>query len=413
MKFFIFIFLFLPALNLYSLTLNQAINLAIKYNPQLNQSEIQVKIQKKRTTQVKATQFGEIDALSMFNKYDADRTLQPLDRHHLSDTIFSIGAQYEVPIFTGFEITENIKISKLSEKLFNISKNLTKNQIIFNVKSIFFEILSLQKQLQAMYDYKASLLRLLKDVNLMVQTGKKPEVDLYKIQYDVKSVDAVIEKLKSGINTLKVALKEVIGKPDLKIANIQDINLTKNFKPQNIGIENLASIKKVETKKKIAEENIKKSKSAYFPYVYLKANSFENYGDGDDINIWNISLNLKFDIFDFGKRKANVQEAELEKQKVEFEKTQIKLKKQKEITDAINRIKTEEANIVAYKNQVKFAKESERIEKLKYTQGVSQIYDYLYAKSRRYLAESRYFSALYKREQAIAYYDYVIEKYAK
>ncbi len=413
MKFFIFIFLFLPALNLYSLTLNQAINLAIKYNPQLNQSEIQVKIQKKRTTQVKATQFGEIDALSMFNKYDADRTLQPLDRHHLSDTIFSIGAQYEVPIFTGFEITENIKISKLSEKLFNISKNLTKNQIIFNVKSIFFEILSLQKQLQAMYDYKASLLRLLKDVNLMVQTGKKPEVDLYKIQYDVKSVDAVIEKLKSGINTLKVALKEVIGKPDLNIAKIEDVNLTKNFKPQNIEIENLASIKQVETKKKIAEENIKKSKSAYFPHLYLNANSFENYGDGDDINIWNISLNLKFDIFDFGKRKANVQEAELEKQKVEFEKTQIKLKKQKEITDAINRIKTEEANIVAYKNQVKFAKESERIEKLKYTQGVSQIYDYLYAKSRRYLAENRYYSALYKKEQAIAYYDYVIEKYAK
>ena len=413
MKIFIFIFLFFPVLNLYSLSLNQAINLALKYNPQLNQSEIQVNIQKKRTSQIKATQFGEVDALSMYNKYDADRTLQPLDMHHLSDSIFSVGAQYEVPIFTGFEITENIKISKLSEKLYNISKNLTKNQIIFNVKSIYFEILSLKKQLQAMYDYKTSLLRLLKDVNLMVKTGKKPEVDLYKIQYDVKSVDAVIEKLKNGISTLKIALKEVIGKPDLKITKIDDVKLTKNFNPQNIGIENLASIKQVETKKKIAEENIKKSKSAYFPYVYLKANTFENYGDGDDVNIWNISLNLKFDIFDFGKRKAKVQEAELEKRKVEFEKLQIKLKKQKEIIDAINKIKTEEANIIAYKNQVKYAKESERIERLKYIEGVSQIYDYLYAKSRRYLAESRYYSALYKKEQAIAYYDYVIEKYAK
>ena len=409
MRFFIIFFLLFPV-SVYSLTLKEAVNLAVKNNPVINQQRINIEIQKEKTLQAKRTRFGEFSGLAMFNKYDSNRNMQPLDRRHLAEDILSTGIEYQVPVFTGFELTENIKISKLSEKLNVLSKGLAKNQIIFNVKSVYYKILSLKKQMSAMESYKNSLNQLLENVSLMVKTGKKPEVDLYKIQYDVKSVDAVIENLKNSINTLKFALKELIGKKEVNTDKIEDIVLTKNFKPIKPELENLASVKSVNTKKSISEENIKKSKSEYYPKIFLNSNTFENYGNGDDVNTWQISLNLKMNIFDFGKRESKVREAKLEKNKVAFEKIRTILKKEKEITDAINKVKTEESNIEAFKNQVKFAKESERIEKMKYENGVSQIYDYLYAKSRRYLAESKFFDAVYNRELAIAYYDYVTEK---
>ncbi len=413
MKILLVILICMISLNLNALSLGEAIKLALKYNPVINKTAINIDIQKRKTKQIQATQFGKIDFLAMYNRYDANRVMQPLDMRHLSEDIISTGFQYEVPIFTGFELTENIKISKLLEKVNNLTTKLTKNQIIFNIKSVYLKILSLNKQVNAMYSYKKSLLQLYSNVKLMVDTGKKPEVDLYKIQYDVKSVDAIIERLTNGINTLKYALKELIGKKDLKITKIEDVNITTEFRPEKINFEEITSIKKINIKKEVANAKIKKEKSIYFPQLYLKANSFENFGHGDDVNIWQISLNLKYDIFDFGKRKNRIEEAELERKKIDFEKLEIQLKKEKDIKDAINKIKTEEANIESFKNQIKFAKESERIEKLKYQQGVSQIYDYLYAKSRRYIAESRFYNALYSREQAIAYYEYVIEKYAK
>jgi outer membrane protein TolC len=408
----IFFFFVLTGLN--AITLEQAIKTAIKHNPSINKSSIDIDIRKKLTKQAEAVRFGQFDALASYDKYDSERTMQPFNIKYLSENIFSVGAQYNLPIFTGFELTENIKISKLNEKITYFSNKLNKNQIIFNIKSVYYKILSLKKQLKTMYNYKDSLKELLKNVDLMVATGKKPEVDLYKIEYDVKNADAAIAQLQNNINTLKYALKEIMGKKDFKIGNIEDINLTKNFSPEKIGSKNLTSIKRVNAKSSIASSNIKKAKSEYFPKLYLNANIFENYDDnGNDINIWQVTLNMKFDIFDFGKRKNSVEEKKLEKLKIDFEKLEIELKKDKDTADAINKVKTEEANIEAFKNQIKFAKESERIEKMKYEEGVSRIYDYLYAKARRYIAESKYYDALYNRENAIAYYYYVTEKFAK
>ena len=412
MRFFFIILLnilFISILN--ALTLPQAINLALKHNQELNKKYIDIKIQKENIKTYKAMRFGQIDILTNYNRYDSKRVLEPLSRYRAED-ILSYGVQYQIPIFTGFEITENIKISKLNQKLSSITEKLTKNQVIFNVKSIYFTILSLKKQLSAMKDYRTSLNRLYKDVSLKVRVGKKPEVDLYKIEYDLKSTDAAITNLQKNIDTLKYALKEIIGKKDLIIDKIEDIQLTKNFKLIDVNIENIPSVIHTKIQRSIALEKIKKAKSEYFPKIYLNSKTFENYGNGNDVNIWNVSLNLKFNLFDFGKRKSEVKKALLEERKAELANEEVKLKKEKEIKDALNKIKISEADIEAYKNQIKYAKEEERIEKLKYEKGVSQIYDYLYAKSRRYIAESKYYDSLYKREQAIAYYEYVIEKYA-
>jgi len=57
-----------------------------------------------------------------------------------------------------------------------------------------------------------------------------------------------------------------------------------------------------------------------------------------------------------------------------------------------------------------YATEVEKVEKLKYEEGVSNLYDYLYAQSQKYIAESKYYEALYDKQRAIYYLDYVLEK---
>ncbi len=399
--------------HLNALTLNEAINLALKFNPSLNQNIIGKKIQEKKTAQFIASQFGEFNYINSITKYDSPRVLQPITFKYRARDILYTGIEYKVPLFTGFELTENIKISKLNENLQNFSIKLTKNQLIFNIKSIYFKILSLKHQLEAMKEYKKSLKLLYQNVSLMVKTGKKPEVDLLKVDYDLKNVEALIEQIENNINTLKSALKEIIGKEDLKIDKIQEVKLHKNFIPALPDMNKITSIKLENLKTEIAKENVKKAKSLLYPQITLNSNVFEIYGNGNDVNTYEVTLNLKFNIFDFGKRRKIIEEAKLQKEKTALEKLKIRLKKEKEINEAINKIKTEKAKIISYKKQINFAKEEERIEKLKYEHGTSQIYDYLYAKSRRFIAESKYYNALYNHELAIAYYEYIIEKWAK
>jgi len=50
------------------------------------------------------------------------------------------------------------------------------------------------------------------------------------------------------------------------------------------------------------------------------------------------------------------------------------------------------------------------VEKAKYEEGVSDLYDYLYAKAERFYAEAEYYDAIYSREIAITYLKYLLEE---
>ncbi len=398
-----------------AITLDEVIQTALTNNPVLKQKELDVKIQEKRVKQSRADRFGEIDIFGAFNRYEDKRILYPISPPIKPPSIVGaenqtiLGVSYTVPLFTGFRLENRIKINQLGKVLKEIQYRLTKNQIIYNIKSVYIKILSLQKQKEAFLEYKKSLKKLYENVEEEVKVGKKAEVDLLKVEYDLKNVEATIEKIKNSIKSLKQALKTLSGREDLDLSNLKEIKFSKV--PELKSIKSLDRFKQTQILSSIYRKKINIAKGLYYPQLFLKVSAQRNMGNDEYKDLWQISFNVKYDLFDFGKRKNQYLETVLEEKKSLLKQKDVKLKIKQYITEALNQIKTAEAQIKASKKQLELSKTVEDIEKTKYEEGISDIYHYLLAKSKKYLAESSYYKALYDKELAVSYLKYILEEY--
>jgi len=133
--------------------------------------------------------------------------------------------------------------------------------VFFNIKTIYLKILSLEKQLNSAKAYKNSLKKLKKDIQEAVKLGKKPEVDLLKVQYKLEKIDLARE---------------------------------------------------------ITYQKMLTVKGDYLPEIYFKASAQRNMGNGQYKDLWQIGFIIKYKIFDFGVRKNRYIQTklELEKQRV-------------------------------------------------------------------------------------------------
>ncbi len=400
-------------------SLHELITIAKNNNLLIKEKSIQLQIQFHHIKQKRASKFGEISMYGMYNKYEDPRILYPisppLDPKKLvgAENQFIVGISYSVPIFTGFKITKSIKISELGKTLKKSQLNLTKNQIIYNLKVLYIKVLSLQKQLYAFKEYKKSLDVLYQNVKNKVKEGKKAEVDLLKVDYERKNVEATVDKIKNSINTLKSAIKTIVGKRDIDLSKLEDIK-PETYPPKDLALSKinfLDKIKQAKINKEIAKKQLDIAKGEYFPYVFFKASTQRNIGNSEYKDLWQISVNIKYNLFDFGKRKHNYIEKALREKIADIKEKQIKLELLKDIDKAYNDIETAVSKIKATEKQVQLARTVEDIEKTKYEEGVSDIYDYLHAKAQRYLAESSYYQALYNKEIAISYLKYLLEEY--
>ncbi len=336
-----------------AVTLDEVIKTAKENNPVLLEKKLDIKIQKQIEKQKKANRFGEIDIFGAYNRYEDPRILYPISPPINPKTIigaenqFIAGISYSVPIFTGFQITRSIEIAHLGKKIKEIQYKLTKNQIIYNIKTIYLKILSLQKQKEAFKAYRTSLEELYKNVEEGVKVGKKAEVDLLKVEYELKNTEAIIDKINNSIKALKEALKTLAGK-EIDLSKIEDIKPTKNWNVPP-SIENLLLVKQVKTSEEISKKKLQIAKGDYLPKIFLKASAQRNMGNSEYKDLWQISLNIKYDLFDFGKRKSRYIQRALEVRKAKLQEKAVKLKIKRELEDAISQIKTAESKIKATK----------------------------------------------------------------
>ena len=80
------------------------------------------------------------------------------------------------------------------------------------------------------------------------------------------------------------------------------------------------------------------------------------------------------------------------------------------VIEAFEKMKQEYANYQSNGKQHNLAKESEKIENVRYQNGVSTINDLLYAKSQTHLASAKLIESKYNYQKGKFYMDYLLEK---
>jgi len=419
---------FLPRAG-YGLTLEEAVTRALDNNPELQKQLMNQDLKGEGLGKTKSDTFGRIEFLASFNHYNLPRTLAPLTPASIStdpasvpttEDLFTTGIMYELPLFTGFAQQRSVEIAELEKKMARVTYKIGREQLIYNVKTIYVNILSQKAQQKAQLQYSKALMNLYKDISLEVKLGRKARVEKLKAASDLENARVKTRQISGNIKILKAGLAALLGEDT--VDSLEDFSMPVTPVDENSRTGRVRELKKyhatvLDLEKKDAL--IEKTTAPYYPQVLLNSFYGQNFGPNDDSNVhegdwenqevWQATINVKWTIFDFGGRKTDRRMAIIQKQQSQREQLKTELELKRSLAEAFTRIEMAIDAFQSAETELTLTRETEIIEQTRFDKGAADVNDLLYAKARNQLALSRSIAARYNYITNRFYLDYLLE----
>ena len=419
---------------LFAISLQELVRIGLKESTVIkkSQTEIDYAIEKKNESQ--ADRLGSIDLVANYTHFNLPRTLAPLTPIAMKDPaaasnvattqdLFGTGVAYSVPLFTGFAQTRQIEMDSIATQLAQSKSSLTKEQLVYNISSLYLSVLALKEMYHAQEKYVEALRKLEQQISDEVRFGKKAQIDLLKSQSDLQGNLSYLEVVKANIAITKASLASLVGIDSVGTLEKVKVSVKKPYYSTNRLLADASGLNRViiaDLNLNKAGKGIEKSQSGKLPQVSLSSYYGYNYGPNDDTNprsgvwenqnTWQVGLNAKWTLFDFGKNDAATQKAKISRMQAELEKQQTMLDLRKSFIEAEEKIKQEYANYQGNLKQLTLVRKSEKIENVRYLNNAATLNDLLYAKSQTHLAAAKLIESKYNYKKGKFYMDYLLER---
>jgi outer membrane protein TolC len=409
---------------LFGMSLPKLIEFGLQNNTAIKKSNLQLDMMNAKRDESIANQFGEVSVVGSYTHYNLPRTLAPLTPSALasstdiatSQDIFSTGLNYSVPLFLGGSLKKQIDIDKINHNISKSRQKLSREELVYNISSLYLSALSIKDIISSQRLYIDSLKRLDRVISKGVAVGKKARIELLKSQNIIEEAKGQLAISKSSLEMIKSNISTIthiddIGeiKPLKHKVELQNISISfKNFDDlERFKIENMEIAKSQKMVSKVkSQDNLQLSLDSYFGYNY----DIEDMDKMDKEKLWQVGVNAKWKLFDFGKSSARVQQAKIAKLQAVVAKDE----KNEMFRNLLTKAKYEiDRSLVEYKtnlSQLKFLKENQKIEQARYEAKVSTLNDLLLAKAQTQLSKSKVIESKYRYQNGIYYFDYLLER---
>ncbi len=287
---------------------------------------------------------------------------------------------YQIPLFTGYKLTQYKKIMKDMQRLSKLDTKKVINEEIYQTKKTFYDITLVENYIKHLKVLMSNIDKLENIIKAFKAEGYAKNTDIFEVQAKKASVSSYLNQAKLNRDLAYQYLEFLIGVKVDSINHVDELAPLPKSKPQEL-VKRAIDLKRAELGLKMTKENIKLKKSAYYPMV----GAFGEYSSADDKpfndffkhDSYTIGAQLKWNIFDGGKKGAEYQQAVIEKlqmsQKVILAKRGLALK----IRQIITEVKSKDFDIEAKNEEFKFTKKVYEQFEGKYKEGLEKISDVL------------------------------------
>jgi len=406
------------------MTLDQLTHLALKQNPGLQAVRMEKDISDQTILASRGEKFGRINfdvtdfthghnnlpLLAKSVAIDQIKTNQSGVRD-FNNNIFSFGGTVTLPIYTGGRITNQIKLAKLGKELANSRVLQTKDELIFNVTSVYYNILKYQDFIQAA---KQSVKQLSESKRVVLQRfkeGKVAKIDTLKINTRLAEVEQLLIEFLNAqevlYGLLGVLLGEEAGISKRTISGNLEMSseeLKKNYSliqkssfsnVQKLAIKSRPELQAIRKELEIQEKRIRIRFAEHLPSINLKGQLQGVQGDNSSLFAQQFAgIFMSVPLFSGGSIEAKVQRERVRYSKLYREFAQLKLSVIQEVHAA--HLNTREAieRIMSAQAAVDEANEVLRIEALKVREGKSIIENLLDAQTAQLRSEQNFSAAV-------------------
>ncbi len=427
-------------------SLQQCIDYALKHQPQIKASQIDIESSIARNKEVTGMTYPQVSAKGNLQYLPKIPTqfipdfISPAVYGVLikegvlpSDTKVPAAGMFPVAFGTKYSVDGTISINqilfdpsvmvalqakKTIESLSRKSLQQTERDVREAVSKAYYNVLITKKQMDLVNTNIDRLGRLLHDTKLMYDNGFAEQLDVDRVNVQLNNLQTEKTKL---INLLAIGdqlLKFQMGMPlnDLLVlTDSLEIADLKGVLPDSSGFQYDQRIEfsLLQTQKRLNEYDLKRYKLSYLPSL----SAFMNYGKNagrDEFNFfkrdqpwftsWIVGVSLNVPIFDGFQKKYQVRQARLAVQKSEVQLDQLKQSIDLQIQQANSSLRNNIRAVESQEQNMKLAEQVYETTKKKYEQGVGSNLEVMNAESDLKQAQTNYFSALY--DAIIAKIDY-------
>ena len=402
--------------SLFGLTLQEAINTALKQNPTIKAEKYHYLSSKEDYYSQIAKRFGEVDLFWNYIQYKYSRIVAPIKPPITptslakDDQVRVYGFRYRVRLFDGCQQFFLIKAKGHTADLYFTKFEDTAKSVERDVKKLYLSILALKAKLKALRERKKAVSELYKIVLNAYKIGKKPLLDLLNVKAELKLVDAKISAVQSQIDKLKGQLAALLNID--KTFKVEDVKVSpKRFEVKQFLDQLLANnpkLKEIRVQRKVADDYKKVALAEFSPKVNFSYTDQKYVYAGRKTSDWSYAIAVSFPLFDFGNRFFNYRKARYLERRVN-ELQRAVLKKVLETYKALIKNLNSQVDIIEANSQrLEFAKEAYKVEKERYLTGKGDIYDLLKAEALYYTALGEYKASIYQWGVLKAELDYLI-----
>ncbi len=382
-----------------TLGLDQAVQAALEYNPGLKSLDHQVRAAEGRARATSRTRWGRLDAFFYTQRTNDDWLVRPMSEQLLEETggLAGLpwdrnqnhwGAGFTIPLYTGGSLRSGIEIGRLQSEGVNALAEGTRWQLRFNATSLYAAAQALDQVLIAQDERIASLVRTRENLDLMVQVGKRPELDRLKVLASLEAVRS--ERAGMAAERVKVGalLLALMGKnPETPIT----VDPLPEYAPQLLAspealrqsLQVSSSLRRAQFVLQQADRMVTAERSSFIPKVTASGNySWHDAPSLDrSLNTWELRLGVIVPIFAGGSRSESLGSAKENAAAAAQDLEYLRLETTAELVDSVAAFGAVQQQIVADRARVAAATEAARIEKIRYDSGAGTVEDFLIARA--------------------------------
>lgn len=399
-----------------ALSLKEAIATALSLNPDIMASRYDIEAASARKSTAFGAFFPRFDARGGYTRYLQGQRLVSAtyqgEPGFFSRDIWSADAVLSMPLFAGGRLINGWRASQLLEKASREQMAQNEQELIFNVSSVYFQILAQRHVIEALGFSRKALQEHLKKVNELLLAQKAAPVD--KMRTEVRLAD-IEQRLARERNVLAIEsriLSNLMGVSDISLEPriLQDVLSTNTFqslpaleKSLEIAFQNRRDYEATRARLEAQAKKVDQARASHAPSLNLHGAYGGRWGGtatdeplGSDHyeNVGQIGLSLTFPLFAGGQIYYKVQEEKAHLRKLREELGKLKLQIQLDVETAILNLASAQERVRAMQKSIEQARESLRIERQKYDFAKGSITDVLDAQSALLDSEMNYYRAL-------------------
>jgi len=382
----------------------QAISRALDANPGLMAASQSARSADRTAAASFREHFGDVEAVAWASRYKDAQMLRPIAQSLLDNGIGGLpfardqlhyGLTFEVPLFVGGKLFAGSSLARLKADEAGVLLEGTRWQVRANVTSVYASVQALTAVAAAYEENLTSLEKTRDRLQMMVQEGKRPEVDLLKASETLEEARAQAADAQADLTHVKALLAALLDYPadqELELDPLPDqIPVLPADSAEWSGmVEKASAVAAAELRVREAEEGKRIARSEFLPKVSVGGNVMEHTASSvtRTQQTWELSLRASIPVFTGGRRTAAYQSAAAAQRAADLALRQTQLQQAAEIRGAMARFEAAKTALEAARRRVEAADEAARIEGLRYDNGASTIEDFLRARTRAAAAEA-------------------------